>query len=111
MRVIFANERLKAELESDKAVRRRWGEPMPKRLGARLADLDAAESLETMRVLPGHVAELTGDRVGQLSLRLVGGFRLIFEIADDPIPTKVDGGLDWRLVRSVRVMGVEDYHD
>ncbi len=111
MRVIFDTERLKAELESDKAVRRRWGEPMPRRLAARLADLDAAESLETMRALPGRVEELLGDRVGQLSLRLVGGFRLLFEIADDPIPKKVDGGLDWRMVRSVRVLGVEDYHD
>lgn len=111
MRVTFATARLKAELESDKAVRRRWGEPMPRRLGTRLADLDAAESLETMRTLPGHVEELTGDRGGQLSLRLVGGFRLLFEIADDPIPRKADGGLDWRLVRSVRVVGVEDNHD
>lgn len=111
MRVIFANERLKTELESDKAVRRRWGEPMPKRLRARLADLDASDSLETMRTLPGHVEELTGDRAGQLSLRLVGAYRLLFEVADDPIPRKSDGGLDWRAVRSVRVMGVEDYHD
>ena len=64
-----------------------------------------------MRTLPGHVEELTGDRVGQLSLRLAGGLRLLFEVADDPIPRKSDGGLDWRVVRSVRVMGVEDYHD
>lgn len=84
---------------------------MPKKLGTRLADLDAAESLETMRALPGHVEELTGDRLGHLSLRLVGGLRLLFEIADDPIPKKADGGLDWRMVRSVRVLGVEDYHD
>lgn len=111
MRVLFANARLKTELESDGAVRRRWGEPARKKLRARLDDLDAADSLETMRPLAGHLEELTGDRAGQLSLRLAGPLRLLFEVADEPIPRKSDGGLDWRLVRSVRVMGVEDYHD
>lgn len=41
---------------------------------------------------------------------LVGGDRLIFEPADDPVPRKPDGGLDWRLVTAVRILGVEDYH-
>lgn len=111
MRVTFANERLKTGLESDKAVRRRWGEPTRRQLRARLDDLAAADCLETMRTLPGHVEELTGDLAGQLSLRLPDGLRLLFEVADDPVPRKSDGGLDWRAVRSVRVMGVENYHD
>jgi proteic killer suppression protein len=110
LRVIFANERLKAELESDKAVRRQWGEPARRQLRTRLDDLSAADCLETMRTLPGHVEELTGDRAGELSLRLPDGLRLLFEVADDPVPRKPDGGLDWRTVRSVRVMGVENYH-
>ena len=111
MRVLFADERLKTELESDPIVRRRWGEPARKKLRARLDDLVSADNLETMRMLPGHVEELTGDRAGQLSLRLAGPLRLLFEVADEPIPRKSDGGLDWRQVRAVRVMGVEDYHD
>jgi proteic killer suppression protein len=111
LQVIFANERLKAELESDKAVRRRWGEPARRQLRARLDELAAADRLETMRTLPGHVEELAGDRAGQLSLRLPDGQRLLFEVADEPIPRKSDGGLDWRMVRAVRVMGVENYHD
>jgi proteic killer suppression protein len=111
LRVAFADARLKAELESDKAVRRRWGEPTRKKLRARLDDLESADCLETTRTLPGHVEELTGDRAGVISLRLAGGRRLLLEVADDPIPRKTDGGLDWRQVRSVRVLGVEDYHD
>jgi len=111
LRVIFANERLKADLESDKVVRRWWGEPARRQIRARLDDLAAADRLETMRTLPGHIEELTGDRAGQLSLRLPDGLRLLFEVADEPVPRKSDGGLDWRVVRAVRVMGVENYHD
>lgn len=111
MRVLFDNGRLKAELESDRMVQRRWGEATRRQLRNRLDDLAAADCLETMRTLPGQVETLTGDLAGQLSLRLPNGLRLLFEVADDPIPRKSDGGLDWRLVRSVRVMGVENYHD
>lgn len=111
MRVLFVDLRLKTELESGATVRRRWGEPARKKLRARLDDLVSADNLETMRMLPGHVEELTGDRAGQISLRLAGPLRLLFEVADEPIPRKSDGGLDWRQVRAVRVMGVEDYHD
>jgi proteic killer suppression protein len=55
--------------------------------------------------------ELKGNRKVQLSVRLEGGHRLIFEPADDPIPRKPDGGLDWREVRAIRILSVEDYHD
>jgi proteic killer suppression protein len=54
---------------------------------------------------------LTGDRRGQLSLDLVHPYRLIIEPADDPVPCKADGGLDWSRVTAIRVLGVEDTHD
>lgn len=41
---------------------------------------------------------------------LDGPYRLIFEPADDPVPTKDDGGLDWSRVTTIRALGVEDTH-
>lgn len=38
-------------------------------------------------------------------------YRLIFESADEPIPTKSDGGIDWTKVTAVRILGVEDTHE
>jgi len=37
---------------------------------------------------------------------------MVFEVANDPLPLKPDGGLDWNHVTAVRVLKlVEDYHD
>lgn len=88
----------------------RYGKAGAKRLGQRLADLAAASSLEDMKSFPGNCHELRGDRKGQLALALEGGKRLIFEAADEPLPTKDDGGLDWFQVTAIRILGVEDYH-
>jgi proteic killer suppression protein len=41
---------------------------------------------------------------------LHGGFRLIFEPADEPVPRKDDGGLDWTKVTVVRILEIKDYH-
>jgi proteic killer suppression protein len=38
-------------------------------------------------------------------------YRLIFEVANDPKPTKPDGGLDWTKASIIRILGIEDYHE
>ncbi|WP_419934156.1 killer suppression protein [Candidatus Palauibacter sp.] len=77
----------------------------------RLDDLRAADNLEVMRGLPGRCHELRGQRAGVLSLDLHHPYRLLFEPADEPVPRKVDGGLDWGRVVAVRILGVEDTHE
>ena len=66
-----------------------------------------------MRSLPqSYCHELTADRKGQLAVKLDKGYRMVFEVANDPIPLKTDGGLDWNRVTAVRVLKLaEDYHD
>jgi proteic killer suppression protein len=71
----------------------------------------AAPSLDSFRTLPGRRHELVGDRAGQLLLDLVHPDRLVFEPADEPVPKRPDGGLDWSQVRSIRILAVEDTHD
>lgn len=77
----------------------------------RLDELRAAETLAVMRTLPAaRCHELRGDRKGQLSVDLDHPYRLLFE-ADEPVPTREDGGLDWNRVVAIVVLGVEDTHD
>jgi proteic killer suppression protein len=73
--------------------------------------LQAVDNLEMMRYLPGRCHELKGDRSGQLSLDLDHPYRLIFEPANNPAPRKADGGLDWKGVTAVVIIGVEDTHE
>jgi len=69
-----------------------------------------ARCLEDLRMLPGNWHELKGDRKGQLACSLLGRNRLIFTPADNPRPTKPDGGLDWSRVTAVENIEIEDYH-
>jgi plasmid maintenance system killer protein len=77
----------------------------------RLDDLRAAPSLEVMRNLPGRCHELKAEREGQLSIDLDGPYRLVFRPAQDPLPKKSDGGLDWTKVTAVSIMEVTNTHE
>jgi len=46
-----------------------------------------------------------------LAVYLDGPWWLIFEPANDPVPKKLDGGLDWTQVTVIRILEVRDFHD
>lgn len=58
----------------------------------RLAILNAAVSLDTLRALPGNRLEaLKGDRAGQFSIRINQRWRICFEWPDgEPGPSNVE---------------------
>lgn len=111
MEVFFASERLAKQFQSEQALRKTFGPENATWIEKRLDNLRFADNLEAMRSLPGRTHELSGDRSGTLAIDLKHGYRLMIEPADEPPPRKPDGGLDWQAVRSIVVIGVEDYHD
>jgi proteic killer suppression protein len=82
----------------------------------RLAELEAANCLYDFwppKSPPGRCHELTGGQRGQsrqLSVDLDFPYRLIFVPNHDPLPLKDDGGLDWKAVTRITILGVEDTH-
>lgn len=110
MDIEFAGKKLKKACISEQAMKARWGPKMAKKLKRRLADLEAATTLEEVRKLPGRCHELSEDRKGQLAMDLVHPVRLLFRPNHDPVPAKPDGGLDWQQVTSIEVLEVCDYH-
>lgn len=111
MEVFFASERLAKHMQSQQALRKAYGAENATWIPRRLDNLRFASNLEQMLSLPGELHELKGERRGTLSIKLKHGYRLLIKPADEPLPLKADGGLDLRSVRSVVVIGVEDYHD
>ncbi|MHA1569671.1 MAG: type II toxin-antitoxin system RelE/ParE family toxin [Alphaproteobacteria bacterium] len=111
MDILFRNKSLRKSCTERRHMLKKWGEKRAKIMQRRLDDLAAANSLEIMRTFPGRCHELGGNRAGQLSIDLDGPFRLLFEPANDPLPVKADGGLDWSGVTAVRILGVEDTHE
>jgi proteic killer suppression protein len=108
---MFSASKLQKECNDTKLRVRRYGPRRAELIRRRLDELRAADVLEDIRHLPGpRCHELKADRDGQLSVDLDHPYRLIFEPANDPIPCKLDGGLDWSQVTAVRILEVTDTH-
>jgi len=84
---------------------------MAKFIRRRMDDLRDVENLADLRKLPQvRCHELSGDRKGQLALDLKHPYRLIIVPDHNPLPLKEDGGLNWQMVFTVKIISVEDYH-
>lgn len=111
MDIIFASEKLRKTLSSEKEIARKYGPARGRALMRRMSELRAAANLEVMRSLPqARCHELKENRKGQLAVDLAHPYRLILEPGNDPLPTKPDSGLDWSAVTSIRIIEVTDYH-
>ena len=80
----------------------------------RLAELAAAATLADVLLLPGaRCHKLTADLArprGRFAVSLRQPYRLVFEVANDPVPTTADGGVDAGQVTSVEIIEVINYH-
>lgn len=111
MDIVFKNKKFQEECNNQRTLEKKHGKIRSKKIRQRLDNLRAANVLEDMRNLPGRCHELRDNRAGQLSLDLDHPYRLIFEPADEPIPTKPDGGIDWTKVTAIKIIGVENTHE
>jgi len=110
MDISYANSRIQKICTEEKTAKKELGSEGAKVLRKRLDQMLAAENLEILRFAPGAWHELKGDRKGQLACSITSQLRLVFTPANDPIPTKPDGGLDWSEVTTVMNIEIVDYH-
>lgn len=109
MEIRFKNKKLRETCEKQVIARKILGDAGARKLFARLSDLEAATRVTDL--VTGNPHPLKGDRHGQFSLELAGGWRLVFESANDPIPRKNDTSIDWSQVTIVSIEYIGDYHD
>lgn len=111
MQLFFSTQKLQKACNSEKEMKKTFGAPRVRKLKQRLLELKAADNLSQIaHVPPPRCHELTGNRQGQLSVDLDHPYRLIFIPANDPIPQREDGGLDWSLVTEVEIVEIADTH-
>jgi len=109
--IIFSSTKQKKEFNDHSRLVRRQGDRRTRLIARRLAQLRAAINLnEIGSLLPARCHELTGNLKGKLSVDLDHPYRLIIEPANDPVPLKEDGGLDWQRVTAIRIVRIEDTH-
>ncbi len=92
-------------------MKKTFGAPRVRKLQQRLLELRAPANLSQIsHVPPPRCHELTGNRQVQLSVDLDQPYRLIFIPANDPIPHREDGGLDWAQVTEIEIVDIVDPH-
>ena len=111
MDILFRSSSLEKECTNKRKLQNKHGAKRADLIQRRLEAMANSESLAVLRLLPQLRAHaLAGDRAGQLAVDLDHPYRLIFEVANDPIPIDVGGGLDWSQVTAVRILEIIDYH-
>jgi proteic killer suppression protein len=112
MKVEFATRKLQKACEDLRGLSRRWGPRLGARVGRRLQELAAFETLEDVPTAPPFRRhQLAANRDEQFAVNLDGKMRLVFDVANDPVPKRADGGIDLGLVTAIRILEVVDYHD
>ncbi len=109
MQIRYKDKKLRDLCEKKAVAEKKLGAACAGKLRRRLADLEAASRVSELVV--GHPHPLRGDRNGQFSLSLAGGWRLLFSPVHDPLPIRTDGGIDWSQVSIVCIDYIGDYHD
>ena len=110
MDISYANSKIRKICTDAKIAKKTLGDDGAKFLRIRLDQMSEAANLEKLRYSPGDWHELVGNRKGEIACCLLGRVRLIFTPANDPLPTKPDGGLDWSNVTAVMNLEIVDYH-
>ncbi|MGV9007830.1 MAG: type II toxin-antitoxin system RelE/ParE family toxin [Brevundimonas sp.] len=110
MDLYFGSKKLEKTLSDQRKTDREFGQ-LARTLRLRLAVLTAAESLADVPIVPPERRhQLTNDRNEQFAVDLKQPHRLIFEVANDPIPRNDDGGIDLDNVTAITVVEIIDYH-
>ncbi|MEO8022153.1 killer suppression protein HigA [Polaromonas sp.] len=109
MEIKFKDQQLRELCEKKAVAAKKLGDNCARKLQTRLADI-AANSRVT-DLVAGKPHPLKGNRLGQFSLELAGGWRLVFAPANEPIPRRDDASIDWSAVTIVCIEYIGDYHD
>lgn len=109
MVIEFSSPDLQALCEQQRLMTKELGNDCSRKLKTRLSDLRAAGNVAELTA--GRPHPLKGDRAGQFALDLHGGKRLVFEPANNPVPTRADDSIAWDQITKVRIVFIGDYHD
>ncbi len=111
MDITFKTSKLRKTFNSEKELKKVYGNENSKKIKNRMAVLSAAINLSEV---PGDKPErchaLKGDRLGQFALDLKHPKRMVFCPDYETLPKTEEGQLDLTQVTCIKILSVEDYH-
>lgn len=110
MQIQFQKNKLQKQLSSASEIKKNFG-VNAKRVASRMDEIAASPNLAILMQIPAaNCHPLTGDRNGEWALDVSKNFRLIFEIAHDPVPKEDNGSIDTIMVTDIKIVEIGDYH-
>ena len=110
MKIEYRKNKLKKQLSNASEIKKAFG-ANAKRVSARLDDIVASPNLSVLIQIPAANCHLlTLNRKGEWALDISGNYRMIFEIANNPIPETEDGSINVLLVTEICILEIVDYH-
>ncbi len=111
MRIFFKTRKLQRICSISSESRKQLGAKCSQKLQQRMMELNGAPTLADISHLPPpRCHELTGNRAGQLSVDLEHPYRLLFIVANEPLPEREGVGLDWEDVTEIEIIAIADTH-
>lgn len=111
MQIFYDNRKTQKLFNSGKAILKSFGAAVGKRVMQRLAELDAAQSLQMVSHLPPpRCHELVSANGHVFSVDVSENMRLLFRPSGE-FSNKEDGGLDLASVKAVCIIEVKDTHE
>lgn len=105
----FSDNKLRKLCTTYRLAQQALGELSAKKLSLRLQQIEAHDNVLQLEL--GNPHPLSGNRLGEFSLTLHGGCRLVFKPDHEPVPCHENGSIDWAMVTSVIIVFIGDYHD
>ena len=110
MQVAYKSGKLEKTLTNPAKTFREYG-TRAKKVIQRLREIESSANLSVLMKIPAaNCHPLSGSRAGEFAVNVSGNRRMIFEIHQEPIPLKGDGGTDTDSVTSVKILEIKDYH-
>ena len=87
---------------------RTWGERRAAVVRRRIVQMIAADNLAVLATLP-PLDILIGEQPDEFLIDALAPYRLVFAPWHDPIPRRMDGGLDLEQVTILRILGIKEH--
>lgn len=112
MDISFATNKLAKMCNAEKELVRTYGPDNGRRIAKRILQMRAMATLADLMTMPqGRPHPLTENLKGFWAIDLKHPQRLLFSVANTPVPTLADGGIDTKQITKVCIVRIEeDYH-
>ena len=114
MEIVFATRQLQKICNNHVQAVKKWGDKNAALLRKILDEMYDSDNLAVFMNLPrvrnSRCHPLTGNLSGKFSIDLKHPYRLIFEPANDPLPTNPEGVLEYKKITIIKILRKENTH-